>query len=330
MSKTLPLTLALLACCLPAVAISAAPTKTSAVKGDSGWVFSLLPKSLQKNPRLDITVITEMTEAGKKLPPVSPAKPAYFDLFSSGYHALGERTANERTVPEQELQGILTKSLAANGYLLAKPPEHAPSLVVLYTWGTHNLLVEGDADNPALSPEAVERNMLDRAALVGGKKFAEELKGLFERTNDLATASHTPPSDPTGLVPDVQPVIAPEQMAFMNPVNIFKHQSIKNEILVDQAASNVYYVVASAYDYESMKAKKPVLLWRTRMTVASDGVSQTQSLPTLVLAAAPYFGKDMPEPEIISKRTVPDGTVEVGTPTVVESANQTTHEPKRQ
>ena len=34
------------------------------------WVFSLLPKSFQKNPLLELTVITETTEAGKKLPPV--------------------------------------------------------------------------------------------------------------------------------------------------------------------------------------------------------------------------------------------------------------------
>ena len=62
----------------------AAPKKESS----SEWVFSLLPKSMQKNPRLELTVITEMTEAGKKLPPVSAAAPAYFELFTTGPDAV--------------------------------------------------------------------------------------------------------------------------------------------------------------------------------------------------------------------------------------------------
>jgi hypothetical protein len=118
--------------------------------------------------------------------------------------------------------------------------------------------------------------------------------------------------------PGGNPVITPELLEFTNPVNLFKRSDPKNEFLVDQAASNVYYVVASAYDYKAMLAKQRVLLWRTRMTVASAGISQDQGLPTLVLTAAPYFGKEMAEPEIINKRAVRDGSVEVGTPTVVE------------
>jgi hypothetical protein len=40
----------------------------------------------------------------------------------------------------------------------------------------------------------------------------------------------------------------------------------------------------------------------------------------VVLSAAPFFGKDMAEPEILSKRAMREGKVEVGTPTVVEPA----------
>ena len=120
-------------------------------------------------------------------------------------------------------------------------------------------------------------------------------------------------------VPSIQPIMGPAQMAFFNPVYQFKLRNSKNEFLVDQTASDVYYVVASAYDYRSIAAQQRVLLWRTRMTVAAQGVSQVQSLPTLVLSAAAYFGKDMTEAEILSKRPVPEGTVEIGTPTVVES-----------
>jgi hypothetical protein len=91
-------------------------------------------------------------------------------------------------------------------------------------------------------------------------------------------------------------------------------------MLLEQTANDIYYVVASAYDYRSASTNKRVLLWRTRMTVAAEGVSQVQTLPALVLAASPYFGKDMAEPELLTKRPVPEGSVEIGTPVVVPSS----------
>src|SRR5439155_15390002 len=114
-----------------------------------------------------------------------------------------------------------------------------------------------------------------------------------------------------------EPVMTPEMMAFANPVEMFRRAALKNEFLLDQTANDVYYVVASAYDYASAATNRRTLLWRTRMTVAAQGVSQEQTLPTLVLSAGPFFGKDMLEAETINKRTMREGTVEVGTPVVV-------------
>ena len=107
----------------------AAPKKESS----SEWVFSLLPKSMQKNPRLELTVITEMTEAGKKLPPVSAAAPAYFELFTTGPKHLGHSQGNEKTLPADEVERLLTRSLTTHGYRLAQPPKHPASLMILYT-----------------------------------------------------------------------------------------------------------------------------------------------------------------------------------------------------
>ena len=99
-------------------------------------------------------------------------------------------------------------------------------------------------------------------------------------------------------------------MEFSNPVAMFRRASVRNETLLEQTANDVYYVVASAYDHKSAAANRRVLLWRTRMTVAAQGVSQDQTLPTLVMSAAPYFGKDMPEAELLTRRTR-EGTVEI-------------------
>jgi hypothetical protein len=292
----------------PAAPVNPAPKKSS----QSEWVFSLLPKSLQKNPRLDLTVITEMTEDGKKLPPVSPEKPAYYITQSAGYHQMGQPPGGEKTLPQEDVEKILARSLAANGYLAAQPPTQPPSLLIIYTWGSDSLLVEGDDENPSLSPDAVMRNVLDRAALVGGEKFAKELLQLFTEADAMATAV------PTHMAPGGQSPMTPEMMAFANPVNLFKLRSPKNEFLVEQSAEDVYYVVASAYDYRSAANNQKRLLWRTRMTVGAQGVSQEQTLPTLIGSAAPYFGREMLESEIMTRRVMPEGRVEIGTPVVVE------------
>src|SRR5512135_740165 len=96
--RFLAATLLVLMPALPGVAEPAPAPKP--VKRDQ-WVFSLLPKSFQKNPKLDLTVVTEMTDAGKKLPAVTPGQPAYFEPFSAGFHALGEQVGNERPFPEK-------------------------------------------------------------------------------------------------------------------------------------------------------------------------------------------------------------------------------------
>ena len=305
--------LAVLSVALAESSPPAAP-KAKPAPAPSQWVFSLLPKSLQRNPPLDLTVITEVTDEGKKLPPPSPDHPVYYITETAGYVQVGDTSGGEKTLAPGEIERLLKKSLAANGYLPANPPAQPPTLVVIYAWGTDNLL---NPDDESLSAEQTARNILDRAAMVGGAKFARELATLFEQADALATANQPARTDQAGNTIGPDPVLGPAQMEFFNPVYLFKLRNPKNEFLVDQAADDCYYVVASAYDYAAFTRQQRMLLWRTRMTVNSKGISQVQSLPTLIATAAPYFGRDMPEPEILSKRAK-EGEITIGAPTVVE------------
>lgn len=300
---------------LPPVDLALKPT----VKKEESkqWVFSLLSKSLQKNPNLELTVITEMTDEGKKLPPVTPEHPAYYVLQSSGHHQMGDSTGGDKGLPQADVERILTRSLAANGFHPAQAPAQPPTLAIFYIWGSHNLLVEGDPDNPTLSAQQVARNLLDRAALVGGEKFAKQMLDLFQQADAFADGTYTPPPTASGAATPGQAVFTPEQTEMLNPVYQFKLKNPKNEFLVDQAADDIYYVVASVYDYKSLAEKRRRLLWRTRMTVSAKGVSEDLSLPTLIATAAPYFGREMDEADTLVKRTVPEGKVDIGTPTVV-------------
>jgi len=102
-----------------------------------------------------------------------------------------------------------------------------------------------------------------------------------------------PPPDSSGAVEPIKPILGDAQMEFFNPINQFKLAIRRTISSVEQFTNDVYYVVASAYDYASVTTKVKRLYWRTRMTVAAQGVSQEQTLPTLIVSAAPFFGKDM-------------------------------------
>ena len=128
--------------------------------------------------------------------------------------------------------------------------------------------------------------------------------------------------DRFGYRTDTGKLLGPDQMAFLNPINRYKQADPKNEFLFEQFTNDVYYVVASAYDYASIASKTKRLYWRTRMTVAAQGVSQDQTLPTLIASAAPFFGKEMTEPETLTKRAVPDGQVKIGEAVVVDAPSK--------
>ena len=120
----------------PALSTTAAPKPSNK---SSAWVFSILPKAFQKHPLLAISVITEMTDEGRKLKPPSPENPIYYYVFSSGYHEEGAGSATEGNVSAENLKKQVQAALAANGYLQGDK-EHPATQVLFFFWGVHNKL----------------------------------------------------------------------------------------------------------------------------------------------------------------------------------------------
>jgi hypothetical protein len=299
---------------IPAGRISAAD-ESAAEKPKSAWNLELIPRAFQKNPSLEITVISELTAAGKKLPAASPKDPVYYLLHTGGYRARGA-TIQQKPLPAEEVEKILQRALKTSGYLPA-PESYVPSILVVYTWGPHNTI---DPETAA-SPDLILRNILDRAAVAGGDKFAAELAAAIQASASMAQASAPSLGASSEGATALGAAAAFEQMAALaDPVKRFRARSTKNDFLVSQATSNCYYLIASAYDFLSLSTPQRQLLWRTRMTVSADGVSQLEAIPMMISAAAPFLGRDMPEAEIIRKPSVQKGRVEVGTPTLADPA----------
>ena len=323
----------------PAPAV-ATPAKNT---GSSRWVFSLLPKSLQRNPSLDFHVITEMTAAGRTLAPPTPQHPVYYLEQPGKFTQLGtEKPANEHPPVVADLERAMQGALAVNGYLPAAPATPGPRLFVVMTFGSFarfstdaadfqqataidnfyrdTMSPDSDSAPPpfvtdggerdassllpvVLSDPSARANVIERAELIGGTKFAQELGAVLnaEAAYEKSRADLMSP-----------------MVAMASPFNRFVNANDSLMELVEESFNSCYFVIASAYDFAAMTKGQRVLYWRTKMTVNSIGISMTQSLTPLIASAGPYFGRDMTEAATITRRVVREGKVEVGTPQVLD------------
>ena len=240
--------------------------------------FNLIPKPFQRNPQLEMTVFTELTAHGRSLPKASAEHPLHFIAQDQGFRPMGDGVGGQRPPLPAELEGILQKALAEQGYLPFTSAARSPDLVLIYYWGSHYRL---DLEMARMFPEMHRQHLLERAVLVGGRAFASDI--------ELQLNFGYLPSD----------------------------RSLKKGYLFQQADTDLYYVVVSAYDHASVIANAPKLAWRTTMTVNAIGVAMKESLPPLILTAGPWFGREMNE-TVALRRTVRRGTVILGPLQVIE------------
>jgi hypothetical protein len=248
------------------VSSPAAPQATK-----EGFGFSLMPAAFSANPRLTMTVFTEMTDYGRTLPTVSAEAPVYFVAYDHGRKSEGEVIGEKVFPTPAALQETLFDALAVNGYRPAAAGQ-APGLVLIYHWGSHNAM---DLEQTILFPRLHQRHVLERAVLVGGSAYREQVAREF-------SFGYT-----------------------------FADRMPKKVFLMEQAVRDLYFVVVSAYDHAELVAGRRQLAWRTTMTVNTNGIAMRDALPPLVVTAAEYFGRETTEPVAISRRAR-RGTVTLG------------------
>jgi hypothetical protein len=171
----------------------------------------------------------------------------------------------------------MARALGERGFAAA-PAGQVPDLVLIYYWGSHYRL---DLEMQRMFPEMHRQHLLERATLVGGPAYAQEVLRQLE----------------WGYLPG--------------------DRSLKKGYLFQQTDTDLYYVVVSAYDHASILAKDPRLAWRTTMTVNAIGVAMKESLPPLILTASEWFGRAMDD-TVALRRSVRRGTVELGPLRVIE------------
>ena len=243
---------------------------------------------------MNCTAITESTDAGRQIAAPTADHPAYVVVHSGGRHDFGSAIAENRTPAPETLGQQMESSLAGMHYLQADA-NHPPSFLIVFNWGIHGVVGEGaGATDPGY------RNLLDRAALVGGSGFASELKNVLIQNEKAQDAT------PTGRWGAQQPGMSSPNAASLfqssSPFEVFRRRDQKTENLLIQLSNDCYYVVISAFDYSTVGQGKSRLLWRTKLTAAAPGISMADAIPSLMANGAMYFGRNMTEAECFSSR----------------------------
>ncbi len=256
---------------------------------------------------IEVITTTEVTAEGMHRAPASRAQPVYYVAVSGGYKDFAAAMNGDQVPAEKDMVTTVMLVLAQNGFLLASK-EHPPSQFLTWNWGTMytNVLtgvssspspnkvnvpgmgqVSTGSSGPQASPPAQDLSYDQKLRFLGGEKLGlVGAPGSVDRSDAI-----------------IEPLGSREDDA--------AH--------VGRAAQdNLYVIVISSFDCESMKARKPVLLWKTRIGCPSRGLIMDRTLPAMMSIAGPNIGHDTPTPAIARASDPHSGNVRIGDPTLQE------------
>jgi hypothetical protein len=337
----------------------AAPDSDTA---QSQFVFSLLPRSFQKNPRVDLNVFTEVTASGRRWPAPNAERPTYFVAHITPLEVRGAtRVIDSRNAPtSRALEKLVVGSLSARHYRPAAQ-DVEPAIALIVHWGAianpaldgENQIYVGIQNGGEAYPEEITQKeefinssargnalewlphvlsdqsridaLIDRAKLIGGNKFAKEFnrvliqemevrRAVYMANSASKAAASGAPSENIGdtKIFTIFEASGAQSFQSFSPLALFMARDMRTEQMVEELFSDSYYVIVSAFDHTSLLQKRPVLLWRTRMSLSAVGNSMKETLPILVNTGGEYFGRETKQSVSLGKRIKRGHSVDIG------------------
>jgi hypothetical protein len=135
---------------------------------------------------VDVNVVVDMTEEGRKLTPPTKEKPAFYYPVLAGYREEGSLVAGEKSPPPNSVAKLFAKALAAQHYYVVGTKTPAPTIILVFHWGYMNPKIDetGDIENP----EKIFWNQKEMLALVAGNTLNNISALSFEREDILQAA----------------------------------------------------------------------------------------------------------------------------------------------
>jgi hypothetical protein len=254
-----------------------------AANSAAGILDWLLPKH-----EVQVIAVTDTTPVGALRRPASPGNPLYYSAVNVGYREFGGIVAGEKVPPKEEVLKTIAQVLARQGYLPATDT-HPPSLLLLWTWGTMN------TDRMYLSADDTEGRQVNRRQLM---RFMGAYKlGMISR-------------DRSGF----QDELWTSGLLF---------RDADSELIADLATEDLYVAAISAYDHAAALREEKVLLWTTKISCPSRGLSLPETLPVMLTLAGPHIGRETARPVHVRAADKLKPEVKIGDPTVVEYLENT-------
>lgn len=231
----------------------------------------------------DVIVYSRVTDAGRKLAAPTADHPVYYLLVSGGFGEAGQTVRGENSPPPAVVEHLVREALGTQGYVPATKQSPRIDIFIVFNWGYLNPIIVSTFEEGRVNP----RN----------------------------------PSEPPPLI-EHQEILNEQQMLGLLGAAALDDKQFATDSQVQQiaqaAGEDRYFVVLSAYDFPAITHKVRKLVWRAMMSLPAAGTDLTESLPALVKAGAPYFGRESGLPQHVVEPLVPPGKVEIGPAKVEE------------
>lgn len=81
--------------------------------------------------------------------------------------------------------------------------------------------------------------------------------------------------------------------------NVFRRgfRSVTAAKVMSVANNDLYIASIQAFDLKKLDAGEKVLLWHTRIACSASRLTMADALPTMIVAAGPFFGRETKQPE---------------------------------
>jgi len=243
-----------------------------------GWLF-----------HRDVQVITstDSTPLGLLLRIPSPSAPVYYKALNIGYRDFGAAIGGDKRPAPEEMIRTIVQVLATVGYLPADA-QHRPTQWIVFTWGTlyPKILPKWD---PQMPDANVQINRTQMLRFLGGEKL-----GLVSQHPDDF-----------------------EVESLLRYQSRFAFDS-STKAIWGVVGGDLYMVALAGYEYFETEPKHPKLLWKTKISCPATGLVMADTLPMMVVIAAPFIGRATSLPVWVNAADKLKPRVRLGNPKVEE------------